>query len=121
MGQLGHDLANVGCQLRPGTTGGEEKSEVSRRGLDTFGHVRLDVALLAIPMERPLLLTRFFKPICVGPTMFELAQTEWKPWVAILSKGYSAEHVLSRVHGVVDETAVYYETLRKLAFKREFV
>ncbi len=85
------------------------------------GNLRFYVALLAIPIEKPLLLTRFFNPICGGPNMFELAQTERKPWVTIPSKGFIAEHGLSRVPGVVDETAVYCEKLRKLALKRKIL
>lgn len=70
-----------------------------------------------ISMERPGLLPRFFKPICGGPNMFDLPEKKWKPWRAIFSKGFSAEHILSLVPGMVDETVVYCETLRGLALQ----
>jgi hypothetical protein len=38
-------------------------------------------------IERPSLLRRFFRPICGGPSMFDLPKAKWKPWRAILSKG----------------------------------
>ena len=70
-------------------------------------------------MERPSLLPRFFKPICGGPSMFDLPQEKWKPWRAIFSRGFSADHILSLVPAMVDETVVYCETLRQLAQKKE--
>ena len=70
-----------------------------------------------ISMERPGLLPRFFKPICGGPNLFDLSEKKWKLWRRIFSKGFSAEHTLSLVPGMVDETVVYCETLRTLASK----
>ena len=72
----------------------------------------------AMSMQRPSLLPRFFKPICGGPNMFDLPEKEWRPWRAIFSKGFSADHVLSLVPGMVDETTVYCSTLRTLALKK---
>ena len=69
-------------------------------------------------MQRPSLLPRFFKPICGGPNMFDLPENKWKPWRAIFSKAFSGDHVLSLVPGMVDETAVYCDTLRALALKK---
>ena len=69
----------------------------------------------AISMRRPKLLPRFFRPICGGPSMFDLPEEKWKPWRAIFSKGFSSDHVLSLVPGMVDETLVYCDTLRSLA------
>lgn len=71
-----------------------------------------------ISMESPSLLPRFFKPICGGPSMFDMCEKDWKPWRAIFSKSFSADHVLSLVPGMVDETLVYCETLRSLAVKK---
>lgn len=71
-----------------------------------------------ISMERPSLLPRFFKPICGGPSMFDLREKDWKPWRAIFSRGFSADHVLSLVPGMVDETVVYCETLRSCAVEK---
>ena len=68
-------------------------------------------------MERPSLLPRFFKPICGGPSMFDLPENKWRPWRAVFSKGFSADHTLSLVPGMVDETITYCETLRHLALK----
>lgn len=68
-------------------------------------------------MERPSLLPRFFKPICGGPSMFDLPEKKWKPWRAVFSRGFSAEHILSLVPGMVDETITYCEILRSLALK----
>lgn len=69
-------------------------------------------------MERPSLLPRFFKPICGGPSLFDLPEKKWRPWRAVFSKGFSADHILSLVPSMVDETAVYCETLQSLALDR---
>lgn len=72
-----------------------------------------------LSMERPLLLRRFFKPIAGGSNLFDLPEKEWKPWRAIFSKGFSADHSVSLVPGMVKETRYYIDTLRKLAGKGE--
>lgn len=72
-----------------------------------------------ISMERPLLLRRFFKPIAGGSNLFDLPEKEWKPWRTIFNKGFSAEHSVSLVPGMVKETRYYNETLRKLAENQE--
>lgn len=72
-----------------------------------------------ISMERPSLLPRFFKPICGGPSLFDLPEKEWKPWRVVFSKGFSADHNLSLVPVIVEETLVYCETLRMYALKGE--
>lgn len=71
----------------------------------------------AISMEKSNLLRSFFDPICGGPSMFDLPEKKWKPWRAVFTRGFSAEHTLSLVPGMVDETVVYCEMLRKLALK----
>lgn len=70
-------------------------------------------------MQRPELLPRFFKPIAGAPNLFDMREHEWKPWRAIFSRAFSAEHILSLVPAMVDETMVYSETLQKLAEKDE--
>ena len=70
-------------------------------------------------MQRPLLLPRFFRPICGGPSMFDMHEHEWKPWRSTFSKAFSAEHTLSLVAGMIDETMVYCENLRKCADRKE--
>ena len=72
-----------------------------------------------ISMGKPTLLPRFFKPIAGGPNLFDLPEKEWKPWRAVFSKGFSNDHILSLVPGIVKETVVYSETLRSLARKGE--
>ena len=42
--------------------------------------------------------------------MFDLPEKVWRPWRAVFSKGFSAEHVLSLIPGMVDETTVYCNT-----------
>ncbi|KAL8792683.1 MAG: hypothetical protein Q9195_004743 [Heterodermia aff. obscurata] len=64
-------------------------------------------------MQRPPLLPRFFKPIAGGPDMFDMREHEWRPWRAKFNKAFSAEHVLSLVPDMIDETLVYSETLEK--------
>ena len=66
-------------------------------------------------MQRPPLLPRFFRPFAGGPNMFDMREHEWKPWRSVFSKAFSAEHTLSLVPGMVDETLVYRETLRNHA------
>ncbi len=68
-------------------------------------------------ISRPLLTPRFFKPIAGGPNLFDLPENEWRPWRAIFAKGFNAEHALSLVPGMVDETLVFCKTLRDLARK----
>ena len=72
-----------------------------------------------ISSERPSLLRRFFKPIAGGPNLFDLPEKEWKPWRTIFNKGFSADHVLTLVPGMVEETLLYQETLRGLARRQE--
>ena len=67
-------------------------------------------------MQRSSLFSRFFKLICGGPNMFDLAEKEREPWRAIFSKAFSADHGLSLVPGMVDETTVY--CLRVLTLKK---
>lgn len=59
----------------------------------------------------------FFKPICGGPSMFDLPEKERKPWRAIISKAFSADQNLSLVPGMVDKTLVYMDILRALSLK----
>ncbi|KAL9582034.1 MAG: hypothetical protein Q9212_003534 [Teloschistes hypoglaucus] len=66
-------------------------------------------------MQRPPLLPRFFKPIAGGANMFDMREHDWKPWRAMFSKAFSAEHVVSLIPDTVDETMVYSETLKKFA------
>lgn len=74
---------------------------------------------LTLATERPYLIKRFFKPIAGGPNLFDLPEEEWRPWRAVFSKGFSADHILSLVPGMVKETYTYCETLRRLAQKKE--
>ena len=64
-------------------------------------------------MQRPPLLPRFFKPIAGGPNMFDMREHEWRPWRAKFNRAFSADHVLSLVPDMIDETLVYSETLQK--------
>jgi hypothetical protein len=72
-----------------------------------------------LSMERPHLLERFFKPIAGGPNLFDLHESQWRPWRAVFAKGFSEQHIFSLVPGIVKETKVYMETLRGLARKGE--
>ncbi|KUJ23773.1 sterigmatocystin biosynthesis P450 monooxygenase StcS [Mollisia scopiformis] len=72
-----------------------------------------------LAIERPRLLPRFFKPIAGGPNLFDMREAEWRPWRSVFSKGFSTEHFLSLVPGMVKETMVYAQTFRDLAEKGE--
>lgn len=50
-----------------------------------------------IATSRPELLPRLFKPITGGPSMFVLAEPEWRPWRAVFSKGFNNEHFVSHL------------------------
>ena len=50
--------------------------------------------------------------------MFDLPENKWKPWRAVFSKAFSADHKLSLVPGMVEETTVYCHTLKVLALKK---
>jgi cytochrome P450 len=67
--------------------------------------------------ERPALVRRFFKPIAGGSNLFDLPEKDWKSWRAVFNKGFSNDHILSLVPGIIRETGVYCETLRNLARK----
>jgi cytochrome P450 len=73
----------------------------------------------ALSMDKHEMLTRFFKPICGGPCLFDLREKDWKPWRVIFSRGFSPEYILSLVPHMVDETVVYCDTLKSLASKGE--
>ena len=49
--------------------------------------------------------------------MFDLLEEKWKPWRAISCKAFSADHIQSFVHGMVDETSIDCDTPRVLALK----
>jgi len=70
-------------------------------------------------MEKPYLLPRFFKPIAGGPNLFDMPEADWRPWRAIFSKGFSPEHFVSLVPGMVKETRVYAQNFRDLARKNK--
>ena len=69
--------------------------------------------------ERASMLQRFFKPIAGGPNLFDMTESEWRPWRAIFSKGFSTENVTNLVPHVLRETQVYKERLKNLARKKE--
>ena len=68
-------------------------------------------------MQRPTLLPRFFRPICGGPSLFDMPEVKWRPWRAVFTRGFNAEQVLSLIPEMVNETLVYCETLKGLAAK----
>ena len=45
--------------------------------------------------------------------MFDMREHEWRPWRGAFNKAFSAEHVLSLVPDMIDETLAYSETLQK--------
>ncbi|TVY18274.1 putative sterigmatocystin biosynthesis P450 monooxygenase [Lachnellula arida] len=69
-----------------------------------------------LSMQRPYLLSRFFKPIAGGPNLFDMKEADWRPWRTVFSKGFNG---LGLVPGVVEETQVYAQTFRDLARKKE--
>ncbi len=69
----------------------------------------------SLATERPLELLPWFHPIAGGPNLFDLPGKEWKPWRAVFNKGFSADHLLSLVPNMVQESLVYRETLRRHA------
>ena len=72
-----------------------------------------------ISLERPSLLPRFFKPIAGGRNLFDLGETEWRPWRAVFVKGFNTEHIASLVPGMVKETQAYCKILNRRATKGE--
>ncbi|KAF4633640.1 hypothetical protein G7Y89_g4481 [Cudoniella acicularis] len=63
--------------------------------------------------KKPDLLPQLFKPLAGGPNLFDMPESEWKPWRAIFSKCFSSEQFLHLVPGIVKQTLVYCETLRE--------
>ncbi|KAI9885080.1 MAG: Nucleolar protein 58 [Watsoniomyces obsoletus] len=72
----------------------------------------------SLAFERPVELLPWFRPIAGGPNLFDLPGKDWRPWRAVFNKGFSAEHLLSLVPNMVQETLVYRETLRRHARER---
>ena len=69
----------------------------------------------AMSMQRPVLLPRWFYPICGGPSLFDMREHEWKRWKGVFSKVFSSELTLSLVPDMVDETLVCCESLNEMA------
>jgi cytochrome P450 len=72
-----------------------------------------------ISMRKADLLSRFFKPIAGGPNLVDMPEEEWEPWRAVFNKGFSNEHFLKLIPGMVKEIGVYRATLRSHAEKGE--
>ena len=72
-----------------------------------------------ICFDRAAMLQRFFKPIAGGPNLFDMAETEWRPWRAIFNKGFSTEQVTSLVPHVIKETEIYKAKLTGMAKQKE--
>ena len=71
----------------------------------------------SLAYDRPALLKRYFKPIAGGTNLFDLPEQEWRPWRAVFNKGFSTDHVLSLVPGMVKTTSVWIDRLRVIALK----
>ena len=67
-------------------------------------------------MERPRLLSRFFKPMAGGSNLFDLGKKEWRP---VFVKRFSTEHISPLVPGMVKETLAYVEILKRRAADNE--
>ena len=70
---------------------------------------------LGLATQRPDMLKRFFKPITGGTSLFDMHESEWKPWRAVFNKGFQNDYVSSLVPGMIKETTTYTRTLERLA------
>ena len=67
--------------------------------------------------RKPDLLPTFFEPLAGGSNLFEMPESEWRKWRNVFSKGFSAEHFLMLVPGIVQQSRIYVDSLRKHALE----
>lgn len=70
-----------------------------------------------LAFNRPLALQDWFHPITGGPTLFDMAEKEWKPWRAIFNPGFSNTYLTRLIPHIVEETLVYRTVLKEHAQK----
>ena len=63
----------------------------------------------------------FLKPTTGGYDLVTMEGPTWKRWRAIFKSGFSNNHVISLVPGMVQETLVFQNILRKTAAKGEMI
>jgi cytochrome P450 len=68
-----------------------------------------------ISARKPDLLHKLFKPLAGGPNLFHMPEAEWKPWRATFSNCFSNEHFMYLIPGIVEQTLIYCDTLRRHA------
>jgi len=67
--------------------------------------------------RKPDLLPTVFKPLAGGSNLFDMPEAEWRKWRNVFSKGFSAEHFLILVPGIVQQSLIYVQTLSKHALE----
>ncbi len=70
---------------------------------------------VAIATQKPPIIRDWMRPFTGGPSLFEMPETEWKPWRAIFNKAFASSHLLSLVPGLMDDAQVYLDILRQHA------
>jgi cytochrome P450 len=60
-------------------------------------------------------LEEYLRPLTGGKDLLTMEGQEWKRWRAIYNPGFSAGHLMTMVPGMVEDTQLYAETLKKYA------
>ena len=71
----------------------------------------------AIALEKPDALRKWFWSITGGISIFDAPAKDWKPLRSLFSRGFSANHMMTLVPAMVEETEVYCDILREKAKK----
>lgn len=69
----------------------------------------------AIALEKPDALRKWFWSITGGISIFDAPADKWRPLRVLFNRGFSANHLMTLVPTMVEETQVYCETLREHA------
>ena len=83
----------------------------------TSPYLANQVATTAIAYEKPDALRTWFYSLAGGISMFDAPGEKWKSLRALFNRGFSANHLLSLIPIMVEETEVYCDILRQHAKK----
>jgi cytochrome P450 len=75
------------------------------------------VTTTSVAYEKPDALRTWFYPLTGGISIFDAPAEKWKSLRALFVRGFSANHLLSLIPQMVEETEVYCDTLRQHARK----
>ena len=68
-----------------------------------------------IALEKPDALRKWFWSLTGGISIFDAPADKWKPLRTLFNRGFSANHLISLIPSMVEETKVYCDILRQYA------